>query len=490
MALCQWDFQHLEVIGTKCSCPPEWDEIRGRIPQLKVETRKRIDVRKESPTAEPRIPARSSSAKQLLHVKPPKEKVVTVKVVLPKKKPEVIERNYLCTCDEERSVQSLKDGVGVVEEIEFNELMKVFLKYGEGPRKQSSKTLRNIARGFQGSRILSSDEALQVLKLLDTDNYGLKEGVLLMTSQLCTSTLNVRRFLEKGLLDELINVMLLGGDDNTKKEAVFCLSKVVEKTEHADLWLEVMTISGAEALFGLLTASGPLQHTVLLAIKNLAAHPKMARLLIEYGLESVTQLASCKNANGTYTGNPEIQGLVTHTLTNLISHDSSTVEMFLSKYDDVITNVVDLLQYSPCLQQQESARLLATLAFYKPGLSSLVSHNAVEHLLWAVTCSQCRRVREQASIALKNISANPDKSSAFSALSQVAVKNPIHRMKEVGIPIVQGYFSSSEKNLQRQSTSHFSLTSSHGTLTDRETSLKNAKDYFRVNFTFNISVSK
>lgn len=47
-----------------------------------------------------------------------------------------------------------------------------------------------------------------------------------MTSQLCTSTLNVRRFLEKGLLDELINVMLLGGDDNTKKEAVFCLSKV------------------------------------------------------------------------------------------------------------------------------------------------------------------------------------------------------------------------------------------------------------------------
>ena len=41
------------------------------------------------------------------------------------------------------------------------------------------------------------------------------------------------------------------------------------------------------------------------------------------------------------------------------------------------------------LQQHESARLLATLAFYKAGLTSLVSHNAVEHLLWAVTCSQC-----------------------------------------------------------------------------------------------------
>ena len=42
------------------------------------------------------------------------------------------------------------------------------------------------------------------------------------------------------------------------------------------------------------------------------------------------------------------------------------------------------------LQQQGFARLLATLAFYKSGLSSLITHNAVEHLLWAVTCSQCR----------------------------------------------------------------------------------------------------
>ncbi len=68
----------------------------------------------------------------------------------------------------------------------------------------------------------------------------------------------------------------------------------MEKTEHADLWLEAMTISGTEALFGLLTASSPLQHKVLLAIKNLAAHPQMPRLLIDYGLESVTQLSSCK----------------------------------------------------------------------------------------------------------------------------------------------------------------------------------------------------
>ena len=42
------------------------------------------------------------------------------------------------------------------------------------------------------------------------------------------------------------------------------------------------------------------------------------------------------------------------------------------------------------IQQQESARFLATLAFFKPGLVPIVSHHVVEHLLWAVTCSLCR----------------------------------------------------------------------------------------------------
>ena len=44
--------------------------------------------------------------------------------------------------------------------------------------------------------------------------------------QLCSSTVNVKRFLENGLLAELINLMLLGRDDDIKKEAVVCLSKV------------------------------------------------------------------------------------------------------------------------------------------------------------------------------------------------------------------------------------------------------------------------
>ena len=41
-------------------------------------------------------------------------------------------------------------------------------------------------------------------------------------------------------------------------------------------------------------------------------------------------------------------------------------------------------------QQQQCARFVATLAYYKTGLTSLISHNATEHLMWAVTCSQCR----------------------------------------------------------------------------------------------------
>ena len=166
MAICQWNFKHLEVVGTSYSSPTDWATIRGRIPQLKVETRKpAFHGRKESQTAKPRPVTARSSAKQqsILQVKPPKEKVVTVKVVLPKKKLDVLERNYLCTCDREREISGAsKDDSGDVEEVEFNELMKVFLKYFEDPRKESSKTLRNVTKGFQGSRILSSDEAVQV----------------------------------------------------------------------------------------------------------------------------------------------------------------------------------------------------------------------------------------------------------------------------------------------------------------------------------------
>lgn len=288
-----------------------------------------------------------------------------------------------------------------------------------------------------------------------------------MISQLCTSTLNAKKFLEKGLLGELLNLLLLGADDDIKKEAVFCLNKVVEKTEHVELWLDVMTKTGTEVLFGLLSSQDPLQYTILTAIKNLSAHPKMAQILIQYGLEGVTQLLPSKNPQPMYAENPELQGLVIDVLTNLISHDCSTVETFLSEYDDVIIGVTNLLQYSSCLQQQKSARFLATLAFYKQGLIVIASHNVVEHLLWAVTCSQCRRVREQASIALRNISKNPDRASAFSALSQVSVRKITSQNDLSQHSDSSGMFSSSENNLQRRSWSDLPGTSNHGISADR-----------------------
>ncbi|CAH3194414.1 unnamed protein product [Porites evermanni] len=412
-----WDFKHLEIVGSRVSRPAELSDIRGRIPELKVETRKRIAVKKE-PETEPRRPRSPAKRESLLHFKPKKEKVVAVKVVLPKKKSEITERNYLCSCERYSSGSSNDEEKEPECDIEFSQLMDIFTNYKE--KRTNIRNLTNIARGFHERRILSNDEAIKVLKLLDADNWEVKESILLTIGQLCSSTVNVKRFLENGLLAELINLMLLGRDDDIKKEAVVCLSKVVEKSEHAHLWLEAMTISGVGTLFGLLNSSPSLQHAALLAIKNLASHPKMAQVFLEYGLDGVAQLTTCKNTQGKYIGDTDIQGLVTQALTNLISNDSSTVEMFLSKHAAVIGNVLDLLQYSPCPQQQQSARFLATLAYYKTGLTSLISHNATEHLMWAVTCSQCRHLREQASIALKNISTNPDRTSAFSALSQVA----------------------------------------------------------------------
>jgi len=156
-----WDFKHLEVVGTRVSRPAELSEIRGRIPELKVETRKRIAVKKE-PETEPRSPRSPTLTKResLPHFKPKKEKVVAVKVVLPKKKSEVTERNYLCSC-ERYSSGSLNDEEKEAEcEIEFSQIMGIFTNYME--KCASTKHLTNIARGFHERRILSNDETIKV----------------------------------------------------------------------------------------------------------------------------------------------------------------------------------------------------------------------------------------------------------------------------------------------------------------------------------------
>lgn len=154
-----WNFKHLEVVGTRVSRPAELSEIRGRIPELKVETRKRIAVKKE-PETEPTRPRSPAKRESLLHFKPKKEKVVAVKVVLPKKKSEITERNYLCSCERYSSGSSNDEEKEAECDIEFSQLMDIFTNYKE--KCANLKHLTNIARGFRERRILSNDEAIKV----------------------------------------------------------------------------------------------------------------------------------------------------------------------------------------------------------------------------------------------------------------------------------------------------------------------------------------
>ncbi|XP_067051847.1 uncharacterized protein [Acropora muricata] len=463
-----WEFKHLEVLGTRVPSPVEFGEISARIPRLKIETRTPVVEKKNTQQVDEKVPRSPTKRQNLLYVKPQKEKTVTFKVVLPKEKSEVLERNYLCICEERHSKMStfcsVEDG-NDVKEIEFSELMELFNKCNERSSVESFSKLTNTTRGFHGNKILSDSETIEVMKLLGTDIIGLKEGLLLIISQLCMSTVNVKRFLENGLMNTLMNLMLLSEEDDVRREAVICLSQVVEKTEHADFWLEQMVISGLEALLGLMALSESLQEAVLIAIKNLAVHPKGARAMLEYDLGIVTRLTSCKNSQGNRIDNPQIQGLATQVVTNLISHDSSMVEEFLSKHDDVVASIVDLLQFSPCPQQVHSARFLATLAFHKSGLAALISHNAVEHLLRAVTCSQCRRLRHQASTALRNISANPDKTSALFALSLAAVPDTGLKQR-MDLSETSRTFVSGGHDTHAQSTNNLSRIPSSGTSVD------------------------
>ena len=81
-----------------------------------------------------------------------------------------------------------------------------------------------------------------------------------------------------------------------------------------------------------------------------------------------------------------------------------------------------------------------------------------------------RHLREQASIALKNISANPNRTTTLSALSQVAAGKPQSTDKGSWNSDSSGTFCN-ENNAQRPSTSHLLKTASNGTMLDRESSL-------------------
>lgn len=83
-----------------------------------------------------------------------------------------------------------------------------------------------------------------------------------------------------------------------------------------------------------------------------------------------------------------------------------------------------------------------------------------------------RRFREQASIAMKNISTNPDRTSALSALSQVAVARTHSQQEASSTSDSSGAVCSDEKNTQRPSTGHLSRTPSSGALLDRDVNSK------------------
>ena len=57
-------------------------------------------------------------------------------------------------------------------------------------------------------------------------NLMFQEGLLVIINQLCMSTVNVKRFLENGLMNTLMDLMLLSEEDDVRREAVICLSQV------------------------------------------------------------------------------------------------------------------------------------------------------------------------------------------------------------------------------------------------------------------------
>ena len=60
-------------------------------------------------------------------------------------------------------------------------------------------------------------------------NLMFQEGLLVIIKQLCMSTVNVKRLLENGLMNSLMNLMLHSEEDDVRREAVICLSQVCHR---------------------------------------------------------------------------------------------------------------------------------------------------------------------------------------------------------------------------------------------------------------------
>ena len=173
MAVNPWTFTHLEVKGDKHPFSPNVGE---QIPVLRVETQK--DFLKRKPAIPQQAPLRRSESprrqKTSLSPQPSKQKIVTIKVVLPKQKSRIAELNCLCSCElpkakskgfvtEKRQIAT--DELAPAEPI-FGDLLDILKKYDGGVRNEATSAIRTLTRKFKTHRVLSDNETEEVCKLM------------------------------------------------------------------------------------------------------------------------------------------------------------------------------------------------------------------------------------------------------------------------------------------------------------------------------------
>ncbi|XP_031575224.1 uncharacterized protein LOC116308861 [Actinia tenebrosa] len=431
----QWNFRFLEITGQNCETHRNIEEICKRIPKLRIETKTRyVKPRVESKL---RIDFKYKPPRKATKSlpKPHKEKIVSIKVLVPKPSDENLSRNCTCTCESPEEIGKRNDIRRSYEEqeeedddISFKELLDILFKYDKETHKNgSSNVICNLVKRFQGNSLLNEDEVKRVLKMLDSNNHIVQECLLILINKVTSTSTTAKLFLQNDVLNDLIYLMLMGSTDDVQLQAACCIAKLTEREEFSDLWMEAMAISGTEALFDVLSADEEtvfesLRKAILDAVMNLAKNQKMAAMLINgFDLTKIIDLTRCKTDEGKVFGSPAIQKVAMGVLNSLLAHSYDIVEQFISKYSEAVDRVLDILQYSSCSQQQEAARFLSTLTLFPHGIDPVISHHATEHLLWAMTCSHCRFVRENTSKAFKNITQHSDKTKVLSALEQFSI---------------------------------------------------------------------
>lgn len=162
----QWNFRFLEITGQNCETPKNIEEICKRIPKLRIETKTRyVKPRVESKLG---IDFKYKPPRKPKYVpKPHKEKIVSIKVVVPTPSDENLSRNCTCTCESSGEIRKRNDDIrGNYEgqdededDISLKELLDIVQKYDKGTHKNaSSNVICNLVRRFQGNTVLNEEE--------------------------------------------------------------------------------------------------------------------------------------------------------------------------------------------------------------------------------------------------------------------------------------------------------------------------------------------